>query len=453
MARKVGTGTSRPSNAGIVVAARRVKEEALELGDHLIGGVAQKLGTEMRPDGGFGWVGSIPSLPRFLVRNKADGGAWPEPSTETPEELRLYAATKREPDAEAAAFAASPMPNFVRDHGGSVLWLLRRSWAWLLPTQPRVRRSMRSTDAARRFPVAAQRAALAPAELSARVKSEAERLGFSTVGFAMADPRYTFAGYEVAEGERVIVCILEQDWNATQTAPSTRAERSAMTAYARLETRVADLVEFLKGLGYEARPNSFGSLEAVAIHYGEQAGLGQLGLNGQLLTPAAGSRARLALITTEAPLEPGTPVDYGVPALCNECQLCVRRCPPGAIPKARKSKRGVVKASIKPERCMPVVAQAHGCAVCMKVCPVQRYGLTAVQDHYVATGTILGKGSDELEGYIWPLDGRYYGPGEKPQITSDFINPSDWPFGDETTGGALPDGSDAAAPEMQTSRD
>jgi hypothetical protein len=83
-----------------------------------------------------------------------------------------------------------------------------------------------------------------------------------------------------------------------------------------------------------------------------------------------------------------------------------------------------VKAPIKIDRCMPVVAQSHGCGVCMKVCPIQRYGLERVTEHLMLTGTILGKGSDELEGYDW-VNGRHYGPGEKPRIDADLIHPPD----------------------------
>jgi ferredoxin len=320
------------------------------------------------------------------------------------------------------------VPNFTAVHATSIMWLLAHSWSWLFATQPAVKRALRKSDAARRAPVASERAPLDPAELSRLIRVEAKRLGISEVGFTKADVQYTFDGAPDPGDTNIIVCVLEQDFKATQTCPSSKAERAAMQAYAALESREADLVTFIRGLGFDARPNNFGSLEGLAIHYAEQAGLGQLGLNGQLLTPLAGSRARLALITTDAPVELGKPVDYGIPALCDQCQLCVKRCPPGAIPNLRKPKRGIVKASIKPERCLPVVSQAHGCAVCMKVCPVQRYGLAAVHEHFVATGDVLGKGSDELEGYVWPLDGRYYGPGEKPRITRDLISPPGWPF-------------------------
>jgi ferredoxin len=160
------------------------------------------------------------------------------------------------------------------------------------------------------------------------------------------------------------------------------------------------------------------------IHYGVEAGLGQLGLNGQLLTPQAGSRCRLSIITTNAQLVHSGPADYGIHAICDQCQLCIRRCPPGAIPNHRRDHRGVVKAKIKTERCLPVMAQSYSCGVCMKVCPVQRYGLDRVREHLIATGTILGKGADELEGYDW-IDGRHYAPGEKPRLEPELLHPRD----------------------------
>jgi hypothetical protein len=63
----------------------------------------------------------------------------------------------------------------------------------------------------------------------------------------------------------------------------------------------------------------------------------------------------------------------------------------------------------------------------MKVCPIQRYGLDRVTAHFVGTGAILGKGSDELEGFMW-IDGRRYGPGEKPRITKEFLKPMNLDF-------------------------
>jgi hypothetical protein len=57
----------------------------------------------------------------------------------------------------------------------------------------------------------------------------------------------------------------------------------------------------------------------------------------------------------------------------------------------------------------------------MKVCPVQRYGLGPVMAEYTQTGRILGKDTDELEGYSF--DDRYFGPGERPRLTKDWFAP------------------------------
>jgi ferredoxin len=219
----------------------------------------------------------------------------------------------------------------------------------------------------------------------------------------------------------VVVYLLEQDWALTQSIPSSACERGVMRTYSGNAERGAKLTEFLHAQGIRAELHALAG-PLVNIHFAVEAGLGQLGLNGQLLTPHAGSRCRIAVITTNATLEHGGPVDYGIHKICDACQVCVKRCPPGAIPNRRQDHRGVKKAKIKPERCLPVVAQAHGCAICMKVCPIQRYGLERVTTHYLETGTVLGKGTDELEGYDW-IDGRHYGPQARPRLTKEFLTP------------------------------
>jgi len=57
----------------------------------------------------------------------------------------------------------------------------------------------------------------------------------------------------------------------------------------------------------------------------------------------------------------------------------------------------------------------------MKVCPIQKYGMKSVMEHYVSTGQVLGKGTHELEGYA--LEGKdYFGPGELPTFDSEFFH-------------------------------
>ena len=60
-----------------------------------------------------------------------------------------------------------------------------------------------------------------------------------------------------------------------------------------------------------------------------EAGLGQLGANGQLLSPHFGSRARIMAISTDAQVTYDQPVDYGIHAFCSICQVCVNGVPAG----------------------------------------------------------------------------------------------------------------------------
>jgi len=157
-----------------------------------------------------------------------------------------------------------------------------------------------------------------------------------------------------------------------------------------------------------------------------EAGLGQLGACGYLLTPHEGSRCRIMLVTTDANVTYDKPIDYGIHAFCQVCQVCVNRCPGRALMRDKIWWRGLEKNKLYFKRCRPVMARYLGCGICMKVCPIQKYGLQATMEHYAETGQVLGKGTHDLEGY--ELEGKgYFGPGELPVFERNFF--SDMPHG------------------------
>jgi epoxyqueuosine reductase len=420
---------SRRRNAPVAVAARRVRERTHDAVTAIVHPLTTTLARRLLGGQRIPVLRRMPRLPRPL-RRYADIPVWSSRRPPVPDELRTVAGILRDPERERAAYAQRRLHDFQLTHREAFEYFLSHGWDFLVPALPRLLRGYDRMVAVEQAnpTLSVPPVPPSPAELSAAVRDEAARLGLSAVGFTRYDEHYTFAEFGHDEAEvNVIVCVVEQDFAATQTIPSSRGERAAFQAYNELLPRVNALAEFVQGLGFRCRPQNQ-QAESVLLHYGVAAGLGQLGLNGQLLTPQAGSRCRLAMITTSAPVELDAPVDHGVEKVCDACQLCVRRCPSGAIPLARREHRGVTKVKIKPERCFPVMVQTHGCAVCMKVCPVQRYGLDAVQAHLVATGEVLGKGTDELEGYVWPPDGRFYGAGEKPPMSRAFLNPPGWLF-------------------------
>ncbi len=255
------------------------------------------------------------------------------------------------------------------------------------------------------------------------IKEKALELGFAMVGMTAYDTRYTYKSKRdwIKPFPNAICLAMEQPYEETQTIPSEPAEAAVFATYRRMNRVALDLADYVRSLGYHAQIHSTGD-SAGAVHpMFVQAGLGQMGAMGYLLSPHFGSRHRLMLITTDAPVTHDQPVDYGIHAFCNICQVCVNRCPGRALMREQVWWRGVQKFKIIAKRCRPVMARYAACGVCMRVCPVQRYGLKPVLDHYAATGQVLGKGTHNLEGYEMHGLG-YFGPGELPRFDSEFFH-------------------------------
>ena len=82
--------------------------------------------------------------------------------------------------------------------------------------------------------------------------------------------------------------------------------------------------------------------------------------------------------------------------------------------------RGIEKNKLYFKRCRPVMARYLGCGICMKVCPIQKYGLQNTMEHYAATGQVLGKGTHDLEGY--ELEGKGYSARRDAGVRCRFFN-------------------------------
>jgi ferredoxin len=374
----------------------------------------------------------VPSLPASFRRGtQPHFGRWPAWTRALPEALRSYPGIRRHPDEEREAFESRPLRAFPHEYKHELDWAYKANWKSMFLAMPRIQRAIHAVDSTlseaapdRQVPSGSVPKAESPSPelLTEELKEFAAQIGLSAIGIAEYDPKMTFEEFaDRKEGDRVIVCILEQNFAATQTIPSSRADRATWSCIAEVTECSARIATMLQERGYRAHANDIDG-EGVSIAYAVQAGLGQLGLNGQLLTPASGSRCRLALVNTDAPLSFDEPVDYGIPKICDSCRACVRRCPSKALTSKRLSHRGVEKGKVSTARCMPVLEAVNNCAICMKVCPVQRYGLPAVVAEFERSGEILGSRTDELEGYTWPLDGRYYGPGERPSLSEEFFS-------------------------------
>ena len=220
------------------------------------------------------------------------------------------------------------------------------------------------------------------AEATAIIKGEVLKMGADDVGIAELNPMFVYShvgrGPEpwsqpiVNDHRYAIVFALEMDYYEVEQAPRLPITRETAKQYLRAGEISVALAKRIRERGYAARAHIAGSnYQIVMPPVAHDAGLGELGRMGYLISPKYGARIRLGAVTTELPLLPDRPVTFGVQDFCEQCLKCAINCPSGAIPVGgRRLVRGVEKWPLNVERCIHYWrAIGTDCGLCMKVCP------------------------------------------------------------------------------------
>ena len=87
---------------------------------------------------------------------------------------------------------------------------------------------------------------------------------------------------------------------------------------------------FIRYLGYRAIPSANDT--ALNVPLAMEAGLGEAGRSGLLITRKFGPRVRLCKVFTDLPLLNDTYKPFGVTEFCKVCKKCAIHCPFQAIP-------------------------------------------------------------------------------------------------------------------------
>ena len=231
-----------------------------------------------------------------------------------------------------------------------------------------------------------------PAQHSAELKRAAKFLGCDEVGICDFDERWVYTHNYSRQQLRdkpmdlpddmthVVVIVNEMDHETIRTVPSALSGAATGQGYSRDIIGALSLAQYIRNLGYRA----IASLNdtALSIPLAIQAGLGQYGRHGLLITPQFGPRVRIAKIFTDLPLVADEPIDFGVTDTCNICQKCSAGCPVKAIPfDAPKYEtpdeishvKGVRKWTIDARSCFQFWAnQGTDCSICIRVCPYNK---------------------------------------------------------------------------------
>lgn len=229
-------------------------------------------------------------------------------------------------------------------------------------------------------------------QLKEEIRSYAARCGFALCGFTRVDRRLIADGAdEKFPYDTAVVLGMEMEPDLLDEMPSAPGRLADFEAYVAAGRQVLEVARFIRQQGYRclARPAFEGWVKYVP--HAINAGLAELGANGVALTPQFGPRQRWCMISVDVELEPDEPADFGLAAFCDECQLCVHGCPGRAISEEKVWWRGVRKHKLNPTHCWPYFVKFDGCAICLKVCPLHRYGYEACMEAYERDGRILGK--------------------------------------------------------------
>ncbi|MFX0168221.1 MAG: reductive dehalogenase [Candidatus Hodarchaeota archaeon] len=220
-----------------------------------------------------------------------------------------------------------------------------------------------------------------PVQVSRYIKRAAKLYGASLTGICRINLNWIYADTDIPNDcTSAIVMAIEMDPEGIAASPAIPAAAATGVGYSRMGFVLALLGEFIRNLGYTAI--QCGNDTGLSIPLAIDAGLGQLGRHGLLITPQYGSRVRLCKIFTNLPLEPDKPIEFGVTKFCRRCKRCAEACEVDAIsmkdeptftPTCKSNNSGVLKWHVDAELCYQFWCDNGGdCSTCIAVCPYTR---------------------------------------------------------------------------------
>jgi len=233
-----------------------------------------------------------------------------------------------------------------------------------------------------------------PAEVTKEVKKAARFFGASLVGVCELDRRwlYSYAYNPLADGDKrsekiempedykyAVMMSIEMDYIGMNCSPARTHSGASGLGYSKMAFTAGLLAQYIRGLGYKAIP--IGNHITCSIPLAIDAGLGELGRNGLLITPEFGPRVRLCEVFTDLPLVCDSSIEFGVWDFCMKCERCAEECPSLAImcgaptekPSNISNREGLLRWPINAEKCFAFwAANGSACSNCVRVCPFNK---------------------------------------------------------------------------------
>lgn len=220
-----------------------------------------------------------------------------------------------------------------------------------------------------------------PNEMTARIKGLARYYNAKLIGITKMQSYHYYShrgrpgkdyGKEIDKFHKYgIAFAVEMDREMILRAPQLSQAIAATKGYVDGAIIGMVLAYYIRELGFEARNHMDGNYLVVAPLVAMDAGLGEIGRNGLLITKEYGPRVRLGVVTTDMPLIADEPIRFGIAQFCKECKKCVRTCPGKAIPSGPKVEvDGIPRWRINPDQCYEKWRSiGTDCGICLASCP------------------------------------------------------------------------------------
>ncbi|MBN1332998.1 MAG: hypothetical protein JW971_04460 [Synergistales bacterium] len=216
-------------------------------------------------------------------------------------------------------------------------------------------------------------------EMSAKLRSLARYYGADLVGISKLrkDHFYSHRGRPGSEyGKEIhpshpfaIVIGARMDMKVIDRAPGLPVLVESSLSYVKTAVTGMLLSYYLRELGYSARNHMDGNYLLVANRVAMDAGLGEFGRCGMLVTPDFGPAVRFSVVTTDLPLIADGPSEFGVREFCRICRNCALLCPANALSLGDSAPDW----KVDPEKCYEKWRQfGSDCSICISACPLSR---------------------------------------------------------------------------------
>ncbi len=181
----------------------------------------------------------------------------------------------------------------------------------------------------------------------------------------------------IPEGyKNAIVMLIKIDKEPLTASPSMVAGTENALGYSRMAFVIGCMAQFIRTLGYKAIP--MGNDTALSIPLAVEAGLGEMGRNGLLITPEYGPAVKICKVFTDLPLDHDEPRDHGIARYCKGCKRCADTCEVDAISSedepsyrtvSESNNSGIKRWAVDVDRCYKFwVGNGGDCSTCISEC-------------------------------------------------------------------------------------